>query len=244
EPPTVGLEGHCSVPCATGACGAAPGAAGRPEVRSRHRQYTVARGAASTNERRRPLGRRRQDLERVRGIEPPSPAWKAGALPLSYTRTPPDTLRARRPYGARGAKVEYSTALRGLQEGLGRVWPPGLQSGRWRPIWYHRGSLHPPGAGRGRPRQTVGANQGGDDGMERLRQGLVLVIVGIVLYFLVREQGSGSGGVILALIGSAFMVFYALTNQSGYLVPGGLMTGLGIGIDWPHAWWPGFQGST
>jgi hypothetical protein len=25
--------------------------------------------------------------ERVRGIEPPSPAWKAGALPLSYTRT-------------------------------------------------------------------------------------------------------------------------------------------------------------
>src|SRR5215208_2275908 len=24
--------------------------------------------------------------ERVRGIEPPSPAWKAGALPLSYTR--------------------------------------------------------------------------------------------------------------------------------------------------------------
>src|SRR5690606_16132688 len=100
------------------------------------------------------------------------------------------------------------------------------------------------GAGRGRPRQTVGANQGGDDGMERLRQGLVLVIVGIVLYFLVREQGSGSGGVILALIGSAFMVFYALTNQSGYLVPGGLMTGLGIGIDWPHAWWPSFQGST
>lgn len=80
--------------------------------------------------------------------------------------------------------------------------------------------------------------------MERLRQGLVLVIVGIVLYFLVREQGSGSGGVILALIGSAFMVFYALTNQSGYLVPGGLMTGLGIGIDWPHAWWPSFQGST
>jgi hypothetical protein len=25
-------------------------------------------------------------LERVRGIEPPPPAWKAGALPLSYTR--------------------------------------------------------------------------------------------------------------------------------------------------------------
>ena len=25
-------------------------------------------------------------MERVGGIEPPSPAWKAGALPLSYTR--------------------------------------------------------------------------------------------------------------------------------------------------------------
>ena len=27
------------------------------------------------------------DLERVKGIEPSQPAWKAGALPLSYTRT-------------------------------------------------------------------------------------------------------------------------------------------------------------
>ena len=26
------------------------------------------------------------DLERVKGIEPSQPAWKAGALPLSYTR--------------------------------------------------------------------------------------------------------------------------------------------------------------
>src|SRR5262249_45228416 len=27
-------------------------------------------------------------LERVKGIEPSPPAWKAGALPLSYTRAP------------------------------------------------------------------------------------------------------------------------------------------------------------
>jgi hypothetical protein len=27
--------------------------------------------------------------ERVKGIEPSSPAWKAGALPLSYTRVAP-----------------------------------------------------------------------------------------------------------------------------------------------------------
>jgi hypothetical protein len=30
---------------------------------------------------------RRKSLERVTGIEPAYPAWKAGALPLSYTRT-------------------------------------------------------------------------------------------------------------------------------------------------------------
>ena len=28
-------------------------------------------------------------MERVTGIEPAWPAWKAGALPLSYTRAPP-----------------------------------------------------------------------------------------------------------------------------------------------------------
>ena len=32
-------------------------------------------------------------MERVMGIEPTQPAWKAGALPLSYTRTYlPNTL--------------------------------------------------------------------------------------------------------------------------------------------------------
>lgn len=32
------------------------------------------------------IGRTRQWRERVTGVEPASPAWKAGALPLSYTR--------------------------------------------------------------------------------------------------------------------------------------------------------------
>jgi hypothetical protein len=31
-------------------------------------------------------------LERVTGIEPAWPAWKAGALPLSYTRASPMRL--------------------------------------------------------------------------------------------------------------------------------------------------------
>ena len=29
-------------------------------------------------------------LERVMGIEPTRPAWKAGVLPLNYTRIPPN----------------------------------------------------------------------------------------------------------------------------------------------------------
>ena len=32
-------------------------------------------------------------LERVMGIEPTWPAWKAGTLPLSYTRTATDIFR-------------------------------------------------------------------------------------------------------------------------------------------------------
>ena len=34
-------------------------------------------------------GMQPKKLERVGGIEPPSPAWKAGTLPLSYTRAIP-----------------------------------------------------------------------------------------------------------------------------------------------------------
>lgn len=30
--------------------------------------------------------KRQKKMERVKGIEPSRPAWKAGALPLSYTR--------------------------------------------------------------------------------------------------------------------------------------------------------------
>ena len=35
---------------------------------------------------------RSQKLERVMGIEPTWPAWKAGALPLSYTRNGADNI--------------------------------------------------------------------------------------------------------------------------------------------------------
>src|SRR5262245_35735833 len=55
-------------------------------------------GTAATTPSRHPTGsqRGRQRLERVSGIEPPSSAWKAVALPLSYTResqTSPTRIR-------------------------------------------------------------------------------------------------------------------------------------------------------
>ena len=34
----------------------------------------------------RAFARRKKNLERVMGIEPTQPAWKAGVLPLNYTR--------------------------------------------------------------------------------------------------------------------------------------------------------------
>ena len=56
-------------------------------------------------------------VERVMGIEPTRPAWKAGVLPLNYTRRyhrkqftpirrnviPQSHLRSRRPFGSRGS---------------------------------------------------------------------------------------------------------------------------------------------
>src|SRR5918995_7299842 len=63
--------------------------------------------------------------ERVRGIEPPSPAWKAGALPLSYTRTalcvvPPASLSGRqdlnlRPPAPKAGALPGCATPRGLR---------------------------------------------------------------------------------------------------------------------------------
>jgi hypothetical protein len=41
------------------------------------------------------VGRHSKPMERVKGIEPSYSAWKAAALPLSYTRVPADHLTRR-----------------------------------------------------------------------------------------------------------------------------------------------------
>lgn len=58
--------------------------------------------------------------------------------------------------------------------------------------------------------------------------GVVLIVLGI-LFFLAQRWGVG-GEAVVAAIGIAFLTAYALTRQYGFLIPGCIMTGLGIGI--------------
>ncbi|MDR5694573.1 MAG: hypothetical protein QN198_09715 [Armatimonadota bacterium] len=62
----------------------------------------------------------------------------------------------------------------------------------------------------------------------RVVSGIVLIVLGII--FLVAQQTGIGGEGVVASIGVAFLVAYAFTRNYGLLVPGGIMTGLGIGI--------------
>jgi hypothetical protein len=63
-----------------------------------------------------------------------------------------------------------------------------------------------------------------------LAPGLVLIGLG-VLFGIVQLTGIG-GEAVVAVIGGALLVAYAVTRQYGFLVPGGILTGLGVGIIW------------
>lgn len=63
--------------------------------------------------------------------------------------------------------------------------------------------------------------------------GLVLIVIGLVLYFL---QGTTQGNVVaFLLVGGIFIAAFLSEREYGYLVPGGVLTGLGVGLlieDW------------
>ena len=63
--------------------------------------------------------------------------------------------------------------------------------------------------------------------------GLLLIAVGLVLYFL---QGTTEGHVtVFLLMGGLFIAAYFSQREYGLLVPGGVLTGLGLGLlaeDW------------
>lgn len=62
----------------------------------------------------------------------------------------------------------------------------------------------------------------------RVLSGVILIIIGIV--FLVAQRYRIGGEAVVAAIGIAFLAAFAYTRNYGYLVPGGIMTGLGLGI--------------
>ena len=67
--------------------------------------------------------KRLKSLERVKGIEPSYSAWKAAALPLSYTRAPGMTYHAMPMASTAGSdlvttKSQASTALSALKAPL------------------------------------------------------------------------------------------------------------------------------
>jgi hypothetical protein len=63
-----------------------------------------------------------------------------------------------------------------------------------------------------------------------LAPGVILIALG-ALFLVVQLTGVG-GEAVVAVIGGAFLLVYASTRQYGFLVPGGIMTGLGLGILW------------
>lgn len=63
-----------------------------------------------------------------------------------------------------------------------------------------------------------------------LAPGLVLIGLG-VLFGIVQLTGIGGEAVVL-VIGGGLLVGYAATRLYGYLVPGGILSGLGIGVIW------------
>lgn len=58
--------------------------------------------------------------------------------------------------------------------------------------------------------------------------GLILIVLGVI--FLAGQQLDVGGEGAVAAVGLACLVAYVLTRHYGLLVPGGIMTGLGLGI--------------
>ncbi len=71
----------------------------------------------------------------------------------------------------------------------------------------------------------------GTGGRDRMAVAVILIVVGVVgLAGQVLDLNTDLGGVVVTLIGLGFLVAFAFTRQYGFLVPGGIMTGLGAGI--------------
>jgi len=59
-----------------------------------------------------------------------------------------------------------------------------------------------------------------------------LVLIGIGVLFLFVQLTDIGGEAVVAIIGGGLLVGYAVTRRYGLLVPGGILSGLGLGIIW------------
>jgi hypothetical protein len=59
-----------------------------------------------------------------------------------------------------------------------------------------------------------------------------LILIGLGILFAIVEVTDVGGEAVVAVIGGTFLVAYALKRTYGFLVAGGIMTGLGLGIVW------------
>jgi len=66
--------------------------------------------------------------------------------------------------------------------------------------------------------------------MNRQRSVIGIVLIALGVLFLVGQRLAIGGEGVVAVIGLAFLTAYAFTRNYGFLVPGGIMSGLGIGI--------------
>ncbi|HVH32402.1 MAG TPA: hypothetical protein VNA31_12190, partial [bacterium] len=57
--------------------------------------------------------------------------------------------------------------------------------------------------------------------------GIILIVLGVI--FIVGQRLGIGGEGTTAAIGIAFLVAFVSTRNYGFLVPGGIMTGLGLG---------------
>jgi hypothetical protein len=75
------------------------------------------------------------------------------------------------------------------------------------------------------------AQRAGGGTRDQLVFAVVLIVVGVLgLASRVWQPTADVGGWIVAIIGLAFLGAFAYTRQYGYLIPGSIMTGLGVGI--------------
>jgi len=75
------------------------------------------------------------------------------------------------------------------------------------------------------------APKAGMSSRDRMAVAVILIVVGVIgLVAQVVDVPANLGGWIVMLIGVGFLVAFAFTRHYGYLVPGGIMTGLGAGI--------------